>query len=126
MIAWYRTAGPRMGLPDKWMANTGILEEDFIRLAEAEGMKSFTDPPQFDPFTSSQLEGFLSRYGPIWCAGVWDGPKHIIVLTGVEEETLYFNDPNGGYARRESLAWFNRKLSRIRNCMMYMPAGGGR
>ena len=127
MIAWYRTAGPRIGLPDVWIKNNGLESNDFIKLAEAEGMKSCSNPPQLTEFTASDLEILLRQHGPIWCAGVWDGPEHVIVLTGVEGEIVYFNDPNGGLARQKSLEWFNGKLcSWIPNCMMYMPPGGGR
>lgn len=129
MIAWYRKPGPRIGLPDIWARNTGITGEQFIELAKAEGMKSCSDPPypwDYD-VTTKELERLLRQYGPIWCAGVWDGPEHVIVLTGVEGEIVYFNDPNGGLARQKSLEWFNGKLiPRIPNHMMYMPPGGGR
>src|SRR5439155_19894244 len=33
MVAYYRRPGPRLGLPDKWIANQGVALADFSRLA---------------------------------------------------------------------------------------------
>jgi len=121
MVAYYRMAGPRLGLPEKWKTNTGINLNDFIRLAQAEGLKSIRSPAS--ALTEQQLEVFLRNYGPIWCAGRWDGVPHIIVLTGVEQGSVYINDPNPAKGKRvENLAWFNQKLdNHVQNCMMYKP-----
>lgn len=121
MVAYFRRPGPRLGLPDKWEPNRGIGLADFIRLAQAEGLKSIVTPG--GSLTPQQLETFLSNYGPIWCAGRWDGVPHIVVLTGVDGQTVYINDPNPAKGKRtETLAWFNQKLDRVPNCMMYQPA----
>jgi ABC-type bacteriocin/lantibiotic exporter with double-glycine peptidase domain len=119
MVAYYRTAGPRLGLPKKWAANKGIGMNDFISLARTEGMKSIQTP--FVNLSSQQLEIFLKNYGPIWCAGFWDGAGHIIVLTGVDGDRVFINDPNPYVGKRtETIQWFNQKISRIPNCLMYM------
>jgi ABC-type bacteriocin/lantibiotic exporter with double-glycine peptidase domain len=121
MVAYYRVAGPRLGLPEKWTANRGIGLADFARLAQAEGLKPLPTP--VGDQTALQLENLLDRNGPLWCAGRWDGVPHIVVLTGVDGPTVYINDPNPSKgARVESLDWFNKKLDRVANCMMYMPA----
>jgi len=121
MVAYFRVAGPRLGLPAKWVANEGIGLADFVRLAQTEGLKSILTPAS--NLTSQQLEVILRNNGPIWCAGHWDGVPHIVVLTGVDGQKVYINDPNPAKrARVETLAWFNQKLHRGQNCMMYMPA----
>ncbi|WNO10042.1 papain-like cysteine protease family protein [Teredinibacter sp. KSP-S5-2] len=121
MVAYFREAGPRLGLPDKWNANSGINLNDFIRLAQAEGLQSVKSPTS--NLTEQQLEVLLRNYGPIWCAGRWDGVPHIVVLTGVENGQVYINDPNPAKGKRvETLTWFNQKLdNHVANCMMYKP-----
>jgi ABC-type bacteriocin/lantibiotic exporter with double-glycine peptidase domain len=117
MVAYYFEAGPRQGLPEKWVANNGISMADFVRLAKAEKLNSLMVPA--GKLTSQHLEVFLRINGPVWCAGHWDGLPHIVVLTGVENGSVYINDPNPGKRQRvETLDWFNTKLDRIPNCMM--------
>jgi ABC-type bacteriocin/lantibiotic exporter with double-glycine peptidase domain len=121
MVAYFREAGPRLGIPEKWEANTGINLNDFIRLAQAEGLKSIMAPA--GNLTEQQLEVFLRNNGPLWCAGQWDGFPHIVVLTGVENGNVYINDPNPAKGERvETIAWFNQKLdNHVANCLMYKP-----
>ena len=121
MVAYFREAGPRLGLPSKWNANAGINLKDFIKLAQAEGLVSIKSPTS--NLTEQQLEVFLRNNGPIWCAGKWDGAPHIVVLTGVEKGNVYINDPSPVKGKRvETLAWFNQKLDKhVQNCMMYKP-----
>ena len=118
MVSYYRSAGPRQGLPKKWAANKGIQVNDFISLAKVEGL--YPIHTMESDFTSQQLETYLRNYGPIWCAGYWDGVGHIIVLTGIEGTKLFINDPNPARGKRtESLQWFNQRLARETNAMMY-------
>lgn len=119
MVAYFHEAGPRLGIPSKWAANTGINLSDFIMLAQAEGLKPIKSPAM--TLTEQQLEVFLKNNGPIWCAGKWDGVPHIVVLTGVENGNVYINDPSPTKGQRvETLAWFNQKLdNHVQNCMMY-------
>ncbi len=121
MVAYYRQAGPRLGLPEKWKANNGIKVSDFIKLAQAEGLKSVQSPAI--ALTEQQLEVVLRNCGPVWCAGMWDGLPHIVVLTGVENGKVFINDPSPSKKQRvETLAWFNEKLcNNIKGCMMYQP-----
>ncbi|MEP7277768.1 MAG: papain-like cysteine protease family protein [Bacteroidota bacterium] len=70
--------------------------------------------------TSRNIENMLVRYGPLWCAGFWFGHGHIIVLTGIKGEEVYFNDPDGGVQKKGSVAWFNAKLAgELDGCLMY-------
>ena len=94
---------------------------DFARLAATEGLKTVQGTT--GNFSARQLELVLQRSGPIWCAGRWDGVPHIVVLTGVDDKSVYVNDPNPSRRQRvETLGWFNTRLDRVANCMMYMPA----
>ena len=119
MVAYYRAPGPRLGLPGAYRANIGVMAQDFIRLAAAEGLRSL-QAPEF--LTENQLETYLRNFGPIWCAGYWDGVGHVVVLTGVQDGIVYINDPNPAVGQREeSMAWFNLKRAKLPSAMMYMP-----
>ncbi len=121
MVAYYREAGPRQGLPDKWAANNGINVNDFIDLAKAEGLLSVLTPG--GDVTAQQMEVMLKNQGPLWCAGFWDGVGHIVVVTGIDGNNVSINDPNPYKRERvETLEWFNQKRSRIPNAIMYKPS----
>jgi ABC-type bacteriocin/lantibiotic exporter with double-glycine peptidase domain len=123
MVAYFRRPGPRLGLPDKWKANRGITPADFVDLAKAEGMS----PVRFraGSMSEGELESLLKSYGPLWCAGHWDGVGHIVVLTGVEGGKVFINDPSPYQGQRvETLSWFDHRLDkRLSGCLMYSPAG---
>ena len=121
MVAYYRTAGPRLGIPQKWSENKGITFNDFPTLSKNEGLEVLTSPKS--SLSAKDLEAMLRIYGPIWCAGKWDGVGHIVVLTGVDDSNVYINDPNPAKGKRvETVAWFNQKLmSQLPQCMMYQP-----
>lgn len=119
MVAYYFAPGPRLGLPAKWTANQGINPTlgDFAALAKAEHLVPIDAPNRL--WSEKNLEDILRSYGPIWCAGHWFGPGHIIVLTGVDDTRMYYNDPDGGVAKWGALAWFNQKLDKqLPECMM--------
>lgn len=122
MVAYYRAPGPRLGLPEKWVLNQGITQSSFAQLAANEGLKGVLNPA--GDLTSQQLEVLLRNHGPIWCAGHWYGFGHVVVLTGVDGDTVFINDPDGPRAKTGTRSWFNEKLGKgIWNpCMMYMPA----
>lgn len=123
MVAYYRVAGPRLGLPKKWAENNGINIPDFVRLAQTEGLKALTSPT--GSLSEDELAGLLRKNGPLWCAGQWDGVGHIVVLTGVDGGNVYINDPNPSVKQRvETVAWFNTKLdNHVPGCLMSSPAG---
>ena len=119
MVNYFHEAGPRLGIPQKWEDNHGISIPDFVVLAKNENLQPLNAAT--GNFTEQQLENHLKAYGPIWCAGRWDGLPHIVVLTGVENGSVYINDPNPAKRERvESLAWFNQKLDgHVAGCMMH-------
>ena len=120
MVAYFRKPGPRKGLPNKWIINNGILTTEILKLAKSEGLNTIHTTNS--NFTEKQLESFLKLKGPIWCAGKWDNVGHVVVLTGIENGLVYLNDPNPAKKRRvETLDWFNEKIFKGQNGMMYMP-----
>ncbi len=122
MIWWYwqrQTGhqGPMQTLADRF-ANVETIRppHDFIALAQKVGMT----PVNFThPLTGDSLYRILKSNGPLWCAGGWFGFGHIIVTTGTDGSEVYFNDPDGGVAKKASLNWFNSKIHyNVKNCMM--------
>ncbi len=121
MVAYFREAGPRLGIPGRWTANNGVGLADFALLAQNEGLVAIKSPAA--ALTAQQLEVMLRNNGPLWCAGQWDGVGHIVVLTGVGDGNVYINDPSPSVGRRvETVAWFNQKLdNHVAGCLMYKP-----
>ena len=111
MVAYYREAGPRLGLPKAYMDNTGTNE--WSKLAQVEGMSILARPSGAHVATKYTILTWLRDNGPIWCAGDWYGAPHVIVLTGISGDTVHINDPDdqkGGTAGRrgtETVGWFN-------------------
>ena len=94
----------------------GITPQEFITLAKNVGMKSL---PHKNTHTEKDLYKYLSKNGPVWCAGYWFGEGHIIVLTGVDAGKVFFNDPDRGVAKEGTITWFNAKLaSAVSGCLM--------
>ena len=123
MMIWrywqYKTgrAGPMNTLIPKWTSNNPVSPTDFINLAKKVGLKAL---PVKSYFTAGDLERMLKDHGPIWCAGFWFGVGHIIVLTGVDDQIVLFNDPDGGKPKMGKLSWFNDKIdSHLDGAMMY-------
>lgn len=109
--------GPMNTVAPVYAANTGITPPAFITLAKKVGMLSL---PNVSTYSSFHLSDRLNKFGPIWCAGYWYGVGHIIVLTGVDGGTVYFNDPDQGVKKTAPISWFNEKLAgSIIGCMMY-------
>jgi predicted double-glycine peptidase len=126
MVAYFYAAGPRLGVPRVWKESDkrGIRPTEFSELAQNEGLTPIVVAPVW---SSKLLEQQLRSRGPIWCAGFWDGLGHVIVLSGVDAETVYFNDPAGGRRRSGTLNWFNTKLARtVPNCMLVAKIGSKR
>ena len=116
MVSYYFSPGPRLGLPKTWAANKGIGPTQFADLAATEGLVPVAWPTTHQ--TNGTLYAALRLWGPLWCAGYWYGSGHVIVLTGVEDETIYLNDPDGGVAKSDTIAWFNSKLAKIPSSVM--------
>lgn len=124
MMIWYYwqgatgRQGPMNTLADKWSANRPVVVSDFVLLAEKAGLKAVIPRP--GNYDSRTLEKLLRMYGPLWCAGHWFGPGHIIVLTAVNDSTVFFNDPADGLRKNRSIEWFNAKLNKeLPGCLMY-------
>ncbi len=110
--------GPMNTLAGKWSANQPVMMSDFIGLATKVGLKAVRPRPA--AYDSRNLEQLLRRYGPIWCAGFWYGPGHIIVLTGVNGDKVNLNDPGNGMKKSGTVSWFNTKIANnLDGCMMY-------
>ena len=119
MVAYYFEAGPRLGLPQKYAANAGISPKlgDIIALAKTEHLTPVLASNR--NWTAADLERALGDFGPLWCAGFWYGPGHVVVVTGVEGDTVHINDPDGGRAKTGTLAWFNQSLGKMwPDCML--------
>jgi hypothetical protein len=93
MVAYYHEVGPRPGLPDVWASDLALDSEKICELAKAEGLKAVPRP-------EGELDGeawikLLKAYGPIWAAGKFGqfGGGHAIVITGVVEGMVVYNDP---------------------------------
>jgi len=109
--------GPMNSLSEKWMRNEAITPQQFINLATRVGLMAL--PINSSNQTVSSLEALLRIWGPIWCAGYWYGPGHVIVLTGVDSGLVHLNDPDGGKPKIEKVSWFNEKLAnQFVGCMM--------
>jgi hypothetical protein len=109
--------GPMDTLTPTYVRNSGISPQEFITLAGRVGLRAL---PIKNLHASADLFAYLTNRGPIWCAGHWFGPGHIIVLTGVNDAEVQFNDPDGGVEKRGTVDWFNKKLSSsLRGCLMY-------
>src|SRR5262245_43320752 len=89
MVAYYFAAGPRLGLPGRWKENKGLNPTfgEFIALARAEELTPVIAPNR--TWTEAALERLLRDFGPIWCAGYWYGPGHVVVLTGVDTGMVF-------------------------------------
>ena len=94
-------------LTTPWQNNQAISALQWIPLAKLVGMK---EVPRSQGYTSLIIKTLLSNHGPLWCAGTWYGPGHVIVLTGVDGETIHLNDPDGGVKKTGLISWFNTKL----------------
>ncbi|XSC42424.1 papain-like cysteine protease family protein [Bradyrhizobium sp. RDT10] len=111
MLSYYFRPGPRLGLPSVWRADVGINNYQFNWLARTEGLEKLEEPD--DGFTRDFIAETLTTRGPIWaalrlpsCSGneiLWDG--HIIVLTGLIENMLCYNDPF--YPARRVIYFYN-------------------
>ena len=125
MIWWYWQGvtgrqGPMTTLGDHWSANNPVQPADFGVLARAVGLETLPATPML---TSETLAGALKQAGPLWCAGYWYGPGHVVVLTGIEGENVHINDPDGGVRKVGLLSWFNTKLAwHVGGCLMRKSA----
>ena len=105
-------------LSKSYSGDLAITPQQFIILAEKAGLKKVG--AKYNNYTAATIENLLNQYGPLWCAGYWFGLGHIIVLTGIDRETIYFNDPGGGLQLTNKVTWFNNKIAKtVDGCIMY-------
>jgi hypothetical protein len=112
-MVWYYSqqlsgkSGPMNTLRWDFKANRPI--SDWPALAKVVGL---ADVGRDQEHTSADIKELLIKHGPLWAAGNWYGVGHCIVVTGVDDGTVYLNDPDGGVKKEELLAWFNTKRFR--------------
>lgn len=108
-------------LPDTWDNNQGIQPDEFIELARAIGLETLPQVNQSYHWTF--LENSLNAYGPLWAAGQWNGPNHIVVITGVDfDGKVYVNDPAFPAPVQRNMGWFNEKIDKnVSIPLMYLP-----
>jgi hypothetical protein len=118
MVAYYHEAGPRFGIPDVWVDNMGLAEYNIGTLASTEGLMAV--PRRGWRLTSKQLIELLRAHGPIWAAGIFGsaGGQHAIVITGVRNKTVFYNDPWEPMAKQTSVQWIHANLLRTKYAMM--------
>jgi hypothetical protein len=108
LMVWYYSQkmtgrqGPMNTLRDDFVANRPI--NDWPALAKVVGL---TEVGSSTAYTSDALGQLLTARGPIWAAGKWYGVGHAIVITGVDGETVFLNDPDQGVKKFGLLSWFN-------------------
>ena len=110
--------GPMNTVAPVYEANTGlsVSAQAFITLASKTGLKRL---PAKNTYSNFSLYLLLRDNGPLWCAGVWYGFGHVVVLTGIDNGTVYLNDPDGAQRKTGTLAWFNEKLLKgLDGCVM--------
>lgn len=120
-LYWQGVSGRQgpMNVPGSIYARSdrsGIEPQEFITLASTVGLKAL---PSQNLYTGNDLYDFLDKHGPLWCAGYWFGPGHVIVLTGIDGGQVFFNDPDGGVKKQGTIDWFNQKLANsLLGCLM--------
>ena len=96
---------------------TPLKYGQYKQFANQVGLKSL---PKKATHSTDDLHGYLQSHGPIWCNGTWFGVGHAIVLTGISGTQVYFNDPDGGVKKNNTLNWWNNKLySDFDDTLMY-------
>jgi hypothetical protein len=110
--------GPMNTVAPVYDDNSGlsVSAQAFITLA---GKTGLTRLPSKNTYSSADLFTLLTDKGPLWCAGVWYGFGHVIVLTGIDAGQVFLNDPDGAQRKTGTLAWFNQKLlNGLDGCIM--------
>lgn len=100
---------------------TPLQYEQFGHFMRQVGLKSL---PKKANHNIQDLANYLTEKGPILCCGTWFGEGHAIVLTGVDNSTVYFNDPDGAVKKSNTIRWWNEKLfSQFDDTLMYKDPG---
>ncbi|NTX29572.1 hypothetical protein HT746_21010 [Burkholderia pyrrocinia] len=115
MVSYYRRPGPRRGLPKIWLKDQGLPLTSISELAKVEGLVPLKRP---DEVTAEWLEDVLKKHGPIWAGGAFRGTAHAIVVTGVQDTTVFYNDPWEPRAKVTPIKLFDRQLGRYKGCLL--------
>jgi hypothetical protein len=107
-----------------WARDSGLAPGEFVRLARDLGLRPLPVPPA--SFDVRFLAEALTKYGPLWAAGDWNGGNHIIVITGADSDGgVWINDPAFARAQQwRNIAWFNEHIYRnedVPNSILYLP-----
>jgi Papain-like cysteine protease AvrRpt2 len=121
MLYGFKKAACIHPLPAHWTKDEGIQPSEFVDLAKSVGLRAL--PKVNQSFGWRFLEDALTRYGPLWAAGQWNGPNHIIVITGVDAGGRVFaNDPAFPAPVVRDISWFNAKIDKnVEMPLMYLP-----
>ncbi|QRR11686.1 hypothetical protein FPJ27_27750 [Burkholderia sp. MS455] len=74
--------------------------------------------PEEDEDIAEWLEANLKLYGPIWASGSFHRLAHVIVVTGVQDTNVFYNDPWEPAAKVMDAKMFRRMLGRYKNCLL--------
>ncbi|MGU7816586.1 papain-like cysteine protease family protein [Burkholderia sp. AW49-1] len=85
-------AGPRrLAMPKIWLKDEGLNPSMAPKFAKAARLTVLERPTTV---TAEWLARTLSNYGAIWAGGAFQyGSAHSIVITGVQDDTVFYNDP---------------------------------
>ena len=110
------SSGPMNTMAPAYNDNNGLPANAFITLANTVGLKAV---PLRRTWYGGKIKAALKDRGPLWCAGYWAPGPHVIVLTGVDGNTIYYNDPDGGVKKTSTIHWFNTNLNNgVAGCVM--------
>ena len=125
MVSYFYRPGPRLGLPPVWQADQGLTVPVIDSLARTEGLKAVRRPA--GRLTAENLISLLKTHGPLWAAGRflegYPQAGHAIVLCGVKDSFVLYNDPWEPRAKRRGWEWIDGNLFRFSNALLAKDTG---
>ena len=120
MVSYYYKPGPRLGLPKVWRADAGLSLQAISALAQVEGLVPVQIPK--GGFNAQRIYELLKQRGPIWAAGLFldqDATAgHVVVVTGIQDTVVHYNDPWEPEAKTRDAAWFRTNLLDIHGAVL--------
>ncbi|KVN30678.1 hypothetical protein WJ63_07805 [Burkholderia pyrrocinia] len=117
MVSYHFRPGPRRGLPKIWLKDKGLDINSIDKLATAEGLRKLDRPTPV--VTAEWLADVLVKHGPIWAGGAFlYGSAHAIVVTGVQDSVVFYNDPWEPRAKTMRVEDFGSRLGVYSGCML--------
>jgi hypothetical protein len=98
---------------DQKLLERGVDLEDCGPALAKVGFKPLGSEDSPIVWHEANIYAMLKQAGPIWCAGTFGkgDSHHVIVLTGIVKNKVYFNDPWGiGSRSNNSVAWFAQHM----------------